>query len=285
MRRRTRSAAAGGASGLPAAARTRWWARRRCCRRGAPAPGAAHPRPTASATVPGPAAGTPRQTPALHSLSIGGPRQQPCRCATLYSDAAAGLSAKWVSLEPGPRWTSRVKQQLSSGCPRWQASGATGGAPGEIWQRRRCIALPWRRAVADAERIVAHAAARAPGERLRNDQEGMDVMSDAPSLSSVYACRRLAHVHEQHRSHHPTGPRRRDNGVRLWRVLLVYEQHEWCQDTTCRAAGGAMAGRRKPRLLTDVGQRCGGHGVRHAFLHPGAWLCAAALAAGGSVTW
>ena len=49
-----------------------------------------------------------------------------------------------------------------------------------------------------------------------------------------------------------------------------------------------MAGRRKPRALTDVGQRCGGHDFWHAFLHSGAWLCAAALAAGGSVhlvTW
>ena len=94
MRRRTHSAAAGGASGPPAAARTRWWARRRCCRRGAPAPGAARPRPTASATAPGPAAGPPHQTPVAHSLSSGAPCQQRCRCATLYYDTAAGLSAR-----------------------------------------------------------------------------------------------------------------------------------------------------------------------------------------------
>jgi hypothetical protein len=66
-------------------------------------------------------------------------------------------------------------------------------------------------------------------------------------------------------------------------VLSLYKQHEWLQDTTCPAAGGALAGGRQPRPLTDVGRRCGNHGIRHAVFYSGARLCATALAHAGQL--
>ena len=92
---------------------------------------------------------------------------------------------------------------------RYGSGGGASPSPGAVRSPMRSASSPTR----------LHAL---PVSTLGIIRKALVVVGDVPSPSSVYALCRLAHVHKQQRSYHPTGPQNRDNECGCGSVLLLY---------------------------------------------------------------